>query len=439
MSQGGIYDHLGGGYARYSVDAIWLVPHFEKMLYDNAQLLELLALAHAADPDPLYAARAAETVDWLTREMTAGEGAFASSQDADSEGEEGRFYVWTKAEIDALLGPDAPAFHAAYDVTPEGNWEHKVILNRRARPELLPEAEEAALARCRSVLFEARSRRVWPGRDDKVLADWNGLAIAALVRAAAVFARLDWLALAERAFAFVATRMALPGDRLLHAWRDGRPGPEGLLEDYAAMARAALALHEATGEPAYLARAIAWANQADLHFAAPDGGYFTSPDDATDVLIRGRTAADNATPSGNGLLAEVQARLWHLTGEARWRLAAEATIGAFAGHRGLAAMPGLLAATDLLTDGITVVVAGAPRAADTQALIAAARVHPDPALVLLHAGPDPALPADHPASCKGPVGGRAAAFVCRGSACSLPVVEPAALAGALLRPTTRAA
>ena len=189
MSQGGIYDHLGGGYSRYSTDTFWLVPHFEKMLYDNAQLLELLALVHAHRPDPLYAERAAETVGWMVRDMTAasanGRAAFAASEDADSEGEEGRFYVWTEAEVDALLGAASAAFKRAYDVTPGGNWEGHTIL-RRVTPRGSAE-DEIALARSRQVLFEARARRVRPGRDDKVLADWNGLAIAALARAAGVF------------------------------------------------------------------------------------------------------------------------------------------------------------------------------------------------------------------------------------------------------------
>ncbi len=205
MSQGGIYDHLGGGYARYSTDAIWLVPHFEKMLYDNAQLLELLALAHAHRPDPLYAARAEETVGWMMRDMTAehvdGRAAFAASEDADSEGEEGRFYVWTEAEVDALLGEASPAFKRAYDVTPGGNWEGHTILRRVTPPGT--EQEERTLAQARAVLFEARTKRIRPGRDDKVLADWNGLAIAALARAAAVFGRPDWLARAEEAQDFI--------------------------------------------------------------------------------------------------------------------------------------------------------------------------------------------------------------------------------------------
>ncbi|MBW8270461.1 thioredoxin domain-containing protein [Caldovatus aquaticus] len=434
MSQGGIYDHLGGGYARYSVDAIWLVPHFEKMLYDNAQLLELLALAQAAAPDPLYAERAAETVAWLEREMLTEWGAFASSLDADSEGEEGRFYLWTEAEVDALLPPeDAALFKAIYDVSAEGNWEHRVILNRRRHAERLSDAEEATLARCRRALFEARAKRVPPGRDDKVLADWNGLAIAALARAAAAFGRPEWLALARRAFSFVSGTMAARDGRLLHAWRAGRAGAAGLLEDHAAMARAALALHETTGEPSCLARAIAWAEAADRHFAAPGGGYFESAADATDVLIRSRSAADNATPSGNGLMAEIQARLFHLTGEDRWRQAAERTIGAFAGHEGIGAMPTLLAAADLLAEGASVVVAGDPEDPAARALEQAALAHPDPALVLLRAPRPDALPPGHPAGGKGPLAGRPAAYVCRGGTCSPPVADPAALRLALAR------
>ncbi|HYZ31611.1 MAG TPA: thioredoxin domain-containing protein [Crenalkalicoccus sp.] len=435
MSQGGIHDHLGGGYARYSVDGIWLVPHFEKMLYDNAQILELLALAHAAAPDPLYAARAGEMVGWLRREMLAEGGAFAASLDADSEGEEGRFYVWSEAEIDALLPPaDAALFKTTYDVTPGGNWEGKVILNRRRHAEPLPDEAEATLARSRAVLLEARERRVRPGRDDKVLADWNGLMIAALARAAAVFGRPDWLELARDAFAMVAGRMAAPDGRLMHAFRAGRASAAGMLEDHAAMARAGLALFEATGEAPYLRQATGWAEAADRHFAAPDGGYFTSADDAADVLVRGRTAGDNVTPSGNGVLAEVQARLFHLTGEDRWRIAAEATIGAFSGmERGLAAMPTLLGAADLLAEGALVVVAGDPADPRSQALALTALAHPDPAVAVLRTPDGAALPEGHPAHGKGPVGGAPAAYLCRGGTCGLPAMEPVGLREALER------
>ncbi len=249
MSEGGIYDHLGGGYARYSTDEVWLVPHFEKMLYDNAQLLELLALAHADRPDPLYAERAAETVGWLTRDMTAasanGRAAFAAAEDADSEGVEGKFYVWSEAEVVRVLGLAAPGFMAAYDVTEPGNWEETNILRRIA-----PRGDadqEARLAAARAALFAAREKRVRPGRDDKVLADWNGLAIAALARAGVVFGRPDWVGLAETALDFVLDQMAAPDGRIRHAWRLGRVAEPCMIEDQAAIARAALALFEATG------------------------------------------------------------------------------------------------------------------------------------------------------------------------------------------------
>ena len=252
ICQGGIYDHLGGGFARYSVDALWLVPHFEKMLYDNAQLIALLSDAAADTGNPLFAARVAETVGWLAREMLVEE-AFASSLDADSEGEEGKFYVWDAAEIDRLLGPDARAFRLAYGVTDGGNWEGKTILNRLHQPGLGAPEEEAALRGSAEVLLAARERRVRPGRDDKVLADWNGLTIAALARASAVFGRPDgWSARGG-------IRLRLPqhgqGDRLAHSWRAGRRLDLAFLDDYAQMAAAALALFEHTARPDYLQRA----------------------------------------------------------------------------------------------------------------------------------------------------------------------------------------
>jgi hypothetical protein len=430
MSQGGIYDHLGGGYARYATDAIWLVPHFEKMLYDNAQILELLALAHAERPDPLYAARAAETVGWMTRDMTAATvddlAAFAASEDADSEGEEGRFYVWTESEIDTLLGGDAAGFKHAYDVTANGNWEGHTIL-RRVTPAGSTE-DEARLAKCRDVLFAARAKRVRPGRDDKVLADWNGLAIAALVRAASVFGRPEWLARARQAQDFILANMTAADGRAQHAWRLGRVTAAGLLDDQAAMARASLALHEATGAARYLADAVRFAEAALAGFADGQGGFYTSAADATDVpLARPRTAHDNATPAANGLLAEVFARLFHLTGETMWRERTEALLRAFTGTLDhLAQMPTLLAAADLLEEGATVVVVG------DDGLAATALASPDPATMVLRVAATEALPTTHPAYGKG---GGPAAYVCRRSVCSLPVANPAALADMLRRGT----
>ncbi len=363
MSQGGIYDHLGGGYARYATDAVWLVPHFEKMLYDNAQILELLAFAQAHRPDPLYAARATETVGWMVRDMTAaevdGRAAFAASEDADSEGEEGRFYVWTEAEVDALLGADAAAFKRAYDVTPEGNWEGHTILRRvtcgrigggRSGPRPL---SRCAVRRAREA-HQARARRQGAGRLERV-GDCRAGARRRGVRPAGVAGTRR-----QVAYDFILANMAVPDGRAQHAWRLGRVTAAGLLDDQASMARAALALYEATGAARHLADAVRFADAALAFFADGQGGFYTSASDATDVpLARPRTAHDNATPAANGLLAEVFARLWHLTGEAAWRGHAEALLRAFMGNADhLAQMPTLLAAADLLEAGATVVVVG---------------------------------------------------------------------------------
>jgi uncharacterized protein YyaL (SSP411 family) len=445
MSQGGIYDHLGGGYARYSVDAVWLVPHFEKMLYDNAQLLDLLALAHADTPSPLLAARAAETVGWLVRDMTAeslaGRAAFAASEDADSEGEEGRFYVWTETEIDALLGPGAALFKQAYDVTQGGNWEGHTILRRVTPPG--PPDEEADLARARDTLLAARSHRVRPARDDKVLADWNGLAIAALCRAAAVFGQPAWRDLAKTALDFVLAQMTsaptpdAPG-RLHHAWRAGRLTAPGMLEDHAALGRAALALYESGGDPAHLGQAEQLVAAADIWFGDSGTSYFTTASDATDVPFgpagRPRTVSDGATPSGNGMMAEVLARLHHLTGDPAHRDRARAVLAGFSGLGDrLAGAPTLLAGADLLEEGALVVVTGKPDDPQAAALHRVALAAPDPAICVLRVASTDTLPQAHPAFAKATQDGGPAAWLCRAGTCERPLTDPDKLRARLRR------
>ena len=419
LCAGGIYDHLGGGFARYSTDAEWHVPHFEKMLYDNAQILELLALAHAETPSPVYEARARETFGWLMREMRVGE-AFASSLDADQDGEEGLFYVWSAGEIDALLGPESEAFKAAYDVREGGNWEGKNVLRRVTPPG--EAAAERALRDARAKLFAAREARSRPPLDDKVLADWNGLMIAALARASAVFAAPEFLAAARAAFAFVWNELRAADGRLAHAWREGRVGASAMLDDYAAMARAALALFEATGEPGYLEAATSAAHEAQSLFGAPDGALFLTASDSPDApSVRARIAHDGATPSGVGLMAEVYARLHHLTDAAEWREAAERLIRAFTGvaPEALAQSPLLLAAADMRERGGCVVVEGPLDDPRAMALAAAALAAPDPALTVLRL--------DRALWPKGAPGGRPAlpaipaAMMCRGQVCGLPV------------------
>jgi uncharacterized protein YyaL (SSP411 family) len=432
MCQGGIYDHLGGGFARYAVDALWLVPHFEKMLYDNAQLLALLADVSADTHNPLFAARARETVGWLEREMLV-EDAFASSLDADSEGEEGKYYVWQAAEIDRLLGTEAAAFRLAYGVTDSGNWEGKTVLNRLHQPGLLAPEQEAALRASADRLLAARAERIPPGRDDKVLADWNGPMIGALAKASAVFREPAWLERAERAFAFIVGHMQRDGC-LAHSWRAGRTLDLAFLEDYAQMASAALTLFEHTGSQAYLEHAERWLKILEQDYLdAEHGGYFQAPASASDLLVRPKNAQDGPLPSGNGLLVAVFARMFYLTGDAAWREHAERQIAAFSGE--VANNPlghaALLSGAMLLEHPVQVVLIGEPESDGLAALRRTALAAPVPEAVVLAIAPGAALPAGHPAFGKGQVDGRATAYVCPGQTCRAPVVDPAELAASL--------
>jgi uncharacterized protein len=434
MCQGGIYDHLGGGFARYSTDERWLAPHFEKMLYDNAQLVSLLVLAWQETRSPLYAARVEETIGWVLREMRAPDGGFSSTIDADAEHEEGKFTVWSEAEIDRLLGADAALFKAHYDVTAGGNWEGKNILNRRGRPELDHPSVEATLARCRAILFEARETRVHPGLDDKVLADWNGMMIAALAEAAQAFDRPDWLAAGIEAWGFVTTGLMPADDRLHHSWRGGRHHP-GTLDDYVDMARAGLALHEATGEAGYLGQVERWVAVLERHFRDPAGGYFFTADDTEALIVRTKSVGDNAVPAGNGALVHVFARLWALTGKPEHRRLLDAQIAAFAGEieRNFYPLGTYLNGVDLAMRTVQITILGERGASDTKYLLDAMNNVSLPNRLLQIVGSTTALPAHHPAAGKTRLGDAATAYVCIGETCSLPLTDPAALTAALDR------
>jgi uncharacterized protein len=429
ICEGGIYDHLGGGFSRYSVDERWLVPHFEKMLYDNALLLELLALAYLRSGNELFHRRARETVTWLRREMTTQEGAFCASLDADSEGEEGKFYVWSLDEVTAALGQEDVAFFAAhYGVTAEGNFEGHNILNRLKHVPRSAE-DEQRLAALREKLLSVRDQRVRPGRDDKVLADWNGLMIAALVNAGLAFGEPVWLEMAARAFLFIDAKMS-HGDRLGHSWRAGKLVVPGLASDHAAMIRAALALHEATGEHAYLERALDWQATLDRHYANPDnGGYFLTADDAEGLVVRPSATSDEATPNPNAVAAQNLIRLAIFTGQHAWRDKADRLFAGMAASAGenLFAHLALLNALDLRLQAAEIVVTGEDERAGE--LLVAARKLPFLDRVVMRASH--ALPAHHPAHDKMKAAAHSAAFICIGETCSLPVREPDALAAAI--------
>jgi uncharacterized protein len=435
MCQGGIYDHLGGGFARYSTDPRWLVPHFEKMLYDNAQMIELLALVWQETKSPLYAARVTETVGWLEREMMAEGGTFAATIDADSEGEEGKFYVWTAAEIDALLGERSALFKDAYDVTPEGNWEGHTILNRSKRMLLGSPEHEERLADARKILFAERAKRIPPGRDDKVLADWNGLMIAALARAGLIFERPDWITLAERALAGVRRLMTASDGRLRHAYRQGKLQHPATLDDHANLARAAVLLYEATGNADQLAYAESLIESANAwYWDRVGGGYFFTAEDAHDLITRTKHAHDNATPSGNGVMTQVLARLYHHTGKTAYRDRAAAVIASFSGEvqRNFFPLSTLLNAAEFLERALQVVLVGSRD--DTAALRhATATAASLPNLLLQLIAPGQTLPDDHPARDKDIIGGKPTAYICEGPVCSAPLTDPASLQQDLAR------
>ncbi|HVT54443.1 MAG TPA: thioredoxin domain-containing protein [Xanthobacteraceae bacterium] len=426
MSEGGIYDHLGGGYSRYSVDDKWLVPHFEKMLYDNAQILELLALAYQRSGNELFRERAIETVMWLAREMTTEEGAFASSLDADSEGEEGKFYVWSRAEIEAALGEeDGKFFSSHYDVAADGNFEGRNILNR-LNPLPRSKQDEARLKSLREKLLQIRAKRVRPGLDDKVLADWNGLTIAALANAGALLGEPDWIARGAKAFRFVAEKM-VRGDRLGHSWREGRLVFPGLSSDFAAMIRAAIALHQATAEKFYLDHAARWAQALEKHhFDAQTSGYFLTADDAEGLIVRPSLTRDDALPNPNGVHAQNLVRLALLAGDDKYRERADRLLEGvlpFAAESLFNHMSPL-SALDLRLRHIEIVATGKRAEEFAQAALRISFL----SRTLLRAPNAESLSPSHPAREKlASLSGESAAFVCVGERCSLPITDPAKL------------
>jgi uncharacterized protein YyaL (SSP411 family) len=422
MALGGIHDHLGGGFARYSVDEHWLVPHFEKMLYDNAQLLELYALGFAETGRPLFRQAAEGIVTWLAREMTTAEGAFASSLDADSEGEEGRFYVWGLGEIREVLGEEDAAFFArVYDITEAGNFEGHNIPNRLISGEAPPAIEER-LSALRGKLLERRSMRVRPGLDDKVLADWNGLMIGALVRAAPLLGRPDWVALAAQAYRFVSESMSRDG-QLGHSWRGGRLIFPGFALDHAAMMRAALALFEATSEPSYLQDAQGWRDVLLTDFMVGETGCLAMTAQGADPLVvRPQPTHDDAVPNANGVFGEALTRLAQITEAGDDIRRAAEILSRLVG----VARPSPLGHTSVLNSldlhlrGLSILVTG--NKAGTLHETALQVPYPDRSVRWLREGE--ALDDNHPAKALAASGAQAQALVCAGQRCSLPVSDP---------------
>jgi uncharacterized protein YyaL (SSP411 family) len=429
MADGGIHDQLGGGFHRYSTDAIWLVPHFEQMLYDNAQLARVYTHAYALTRDRRYAGVAAGTLDYMIRELQRDDGTFAASQDADTRGVEGKTFTWTAALIRATLADDADAFLEAYGVSEHGNWEHTNILSRVVPSTGDPDAE-ARLAASRSRLLELRHGRPQPARDDKALAAWNGLAIGAFADGARWLPGGDgYLAAATDAAVSIVAGLLRPDGRLGRSWKDERATGAGVLEDYAHLADGLLALYEASSDERWFVTARWLAETILDHFGDPLGGFFDTADDHEALVTRPRDIQDNAVPSGGSMAASVLLRLGALTGEARYREAAERAIGTATSYvaRYPTAFANWLSATHLAVEGIEeLAIAGDPTDPATRALAAVASDGFRPTLVLAVAE-DPASSTVPLLAGRELMGGRPTAYLCRDFACRLPVSDAAAL------------
>ena len=443
MAAGGMYDQVGGGFHRYATDARWLVPHFEKMLYDNAMLARVYLLAHRAFGATEHARVARETLDYLVREMTPEGGGFFCAQDADSAGEEGTFYVWNPETLAAAVGHEAaPIVAARFGVTPEGNFENgetvlSVVapLSELARRFGRPEEEIAALLTdARGKLHAARSLREPPATDDKLLTDWSSLAISALALAGRVLCEPRYEAAARRAADRILERCRR-GDELLHREKEGRADISGFASDYAFFVEALLDLYEATFDSSYVRAALALQKALEDRFADPEGGFFFAGEGHDGLIVRPKELTDGATPSSNSVAASNLLRLAALTGEERYRKRAEGIFETLAGYvsRAPAAVSRLLCAIDLATDNPReIVLSGEPGRPDFEALRAAVFKSPRVNRVLVHADAAESLKGVAPLVVgRGAADGRAAAYVCESFTCRLPTSDPVELSRAL--------
>lgn len=434
MARGGIYDHLGGGFHRYATDAAWRVPHFEKMLYDNALLARIYLHAWQITRNDFYRRIAEQTLDYVAREMTDPRGGFYSTQDADSEGEEGKFYVWTRAEIHAALGEDAPLFCEAYGVTAQGNWEGKTILRRACDRDVLAATHHLALdqvdtrlERARQQLFAARAQRPQPARDDKVLTAWNGLMLATFAHAARALPRAEYAALAERSAQFILAELRDARGRLARAWTQRGARGQGYLEDYAHLAEGLLALYQTTFDAQWFIAARELGELILAHFADPRGGFFDTSADHEALIARPQDPQDNALPSGGAMATLVLLQLAAFTGQARYHAAAQRALQAVTpiAARAPLGFAHWLNALDFALGAPKEIALIGTRAAASD-LLAVVRETYRPNQVVALAPPDAATPI--PLAQQRPqVNARATAYVCQNFACQLPVTDADAL------------
>ena len=436
MATGGLYDQLGGGFHRYSVDAIWLVPHFEKMLYDNAQLSRVYLHAFQATGDPFFRRIASEIYEYILREMTSPEGAFYSATDADSEGEEGKYFVWTRDELQDVLGDDAILAIEYWGVSARGNFEGNSILFVPNDDEVIATrlglsagALRAKIATIRGRLLEIRAQRVPPGLDDKSLAAWNGLMLASLAEGARVLRRADLRQAMLKNAAFLRDQMLTPAGRIWRTWKAGEAKIPGYLEDYACVADAFLEVYQTTFDESWFRLALALTDTALAHFRAGDGGFFDTADDRETLIARPRALQDNAVPAGSTIMARNLAHLAAYTGSAPYDEAARQTLGLLTAalEQVPQAFGEALSTLDLLVNGIDeVAVIGGPSDPRVVKLLDAVQGPYRPGVITAlapnaQAATDSAVPLLHDRTLRN---GEPVVYVCRQFVCQLPVTTP---------------
>jgi uncharacterized protein YyaL (SSP411 family) len=441
MARGGMYDVVGGGFSRYSTDDDWRVPHFEKMLYDNAQLAVVYLHAWQLTRDPSYRQVATQTLDFVIREMTDSAGGFYSSLDADSDGKEGQFYAWTADEIRELLGgePLYAFFTQAYRITDRGNWEGQTLLQRALDDSTLAsrfgiDVEEVGprLDQCHKILLNARSHRTRPAVDDKILAAWNGLTLAAFAEAGRVVdepaKKTAYLEMATRNAHFLLSHLR-PGGTLRRMWRAGHAGDEVFLEDYGAVILGLLQLYQSDFDPRWFAAARQLANEMVGQFADPSGGFFDTPANATELLFRPKDLQDNATPSGNSLAAEALLELADLSDDRHFRNLAEGSLRLVGNDaaRYPISFPRWLSAADRALAGSQQVAILFPTAERPTELVDILRERFRPRLLAAVSSYPPAENAPPLLAARAAVGGLPTAYVCRDFQCKMPVTDAAAL------------
>ena len=426
ISQGGIYDHLAGGIARYTVDEKWLVPHFEKMLYDNAQYISMLCTMHNHKPTQLFRMRIEQTVDWLLSDMRTKEGLFASSYDADSEGEEGKFYCWELSEVEMLLSESSRyLFIKVYDISHSGNWEHKNILNRTDHPQLLSETEERRLTQDRHILLKARNKRLPPGWDDKALLDWNALTITALIEAAISLGNKQLLDDALNTLGRVEKHLR-KDNKLHHSYRSHEVRSHATADDYAHLIAAYISAYEATLEPTWIERATDHMDKMIAGYLDSDSSAFCmSPESADDLIVRDKYATDDVTPNANSTTVINLWKLSLLAARSDYYVQAERTLAWLSSHMitNPYSCPTAWLAFMALDEQAQIILTGDRDDPVFQKLHAAALKVSIPNRTIIYADTNLMLPENHPSSSITDRS-KTAAYICRNQTCSLPVTDP---------------